>query len=134
VQKDKGFEKVFAAIKEYKTSEEARSRVSLKEETAESKAAAEAKAKEAEKDKKLAKADKDKKDDKKAKKADPEADEDGEKLPLNEDFMLQETLRVAADYVQLLNKKPLAKVSLPELEKVTVAEDKKKTDNVKAHP
>ena len=138
VQKDKGFEKVFAAIKEYKSSEEARSRVSLKEETPEAKAAAEAKnkdsAKGSSKDKKIADADKDKKGDKKAaKKPNPDEDEDAEKVPLVDDFMLQETLRVAADYVQLLNKKPLAKVSLPSLDKVNVAEDTKPAPS-KVHP
>lgn len=97
---DKGFEKVFAAIKEYKAGEEARSKVSLKEDKA-----VEEKNKTAEQ----------KKADEKKKKME-EADEDDEKLPITEDYQLQETLRITADYVQVLNKRPLAKVALPSLD------------------
>ncbi len=120
---DKGFEKIRVAIKEYKDGEESRSKVSLKEETA------------AEKEKKdgiksaESKPGRDKgKKDKDKKKAEDEDDE--EKLPLTEDFHLQETLRISADYVQLLNKRALpSKIVLPDLEKAqaaaAVAEQKK---------
>ena len=124
VAKDKGFEKIFTAIKEYKSNEEQRSKVSLKEEAPDAKADAKKEA-----DKKLAKHDKhdkhDKKDskDKKAdgkdkKKGADDDEEDGDKAPLSEDFQLQEVLRIAADYSQVLSKKPLPKtVSIPELDK-----------------
>ena len=45
-------------------------------------------------------------------------EEDGDKAPLAEDFQLQEVLRIAADYSQILSKKPLPRtVSIPELDK-----------------
>jgi carboxyl-terminal processing protease len=106
VKADKGFIKVFEAIAEYKKSEAERSRVSLKEDSA----------------KKDEKAEKDKDKDKKV--VDPE-DEDGEKLPLTEDFHLQETLRVAGDYLQLLNKRDLGPIALPDLDKAIAAQDAK---------
>lgn len=125
VAADKNFEKVFTAIKEYKDGEESRSKVSLKEETVDPKKAG--------KDAKATAA----KDGKDAKKKSEVADEeDEEKLPLAEDVHLQETLRIAADYVQLLNKRPLAKVAIPDLDKVSVAEQGSATkkEEVKSHP
>ncbi|TWW10497.1 C-terminal processing peptidase [Planctomyces bekefii] len=137
VAKDPNFVKVADAIKEYKAGEESRSKVSLKEEAAD--------AKKAGKDDKLAdskkggkggKNGKDGKDGKKKSKAGEEEEEDGEKLSLVEDYQLQEALRVTADYVQILGKRPLAKVGIPEVEKMAVAEhaaDGKKTET-KGHP
>jgi len=105
VDADAGFAKIFAAIKEYKDGAEGRTKVSLKEE---------APKKDDPKDKTTAA----KKDDKKK----PEVDEEeGEKLPITEDFQLQETLKITADYVQVLNKRPLGKISLPDLEKAALA-------------
>ncbi len=131
VQSDKGFEKILAAIKEYKSSEESRSRVSLKEDSVAEK---EKKDKEA----KLAASKPGKKGDKKDKKdkkAAPGDEDEDEKVPLSEDYQLQETIRIASDYVQVLAKRPLAKVTLPDMDKVSVADqqsdDKKKA--VKAH-
>jgi carboxyl-terminal processing protease len=122
VSVDKSFEKVFAAIKEYKQSEESRSRVSLKEEPAGKDAKKDAKVAEKESSSIKGKGSKGSKD-KKKKDQDSEADEEGEKLALADDFQLQETLRVAADYIQLLSKKPLAKVNLPTVDTVAVAKE-----------
>ena len=125
VVKDKGFEKIFSLIKEYKANEEARSRVSLKEDSPDLKAQ---EALKKERDRKVAR--EGRRGGKDAKEADgkkaatpkaPSEEDDEVKLPLVEDFQLQETLRIAADYVQLLNKRPLAKVTLPEVEQVNVA-------------
>jgi carboxyl-terminal processing protease len=129
VEKDPGFAKVFEAIKEYKSSEKERSQVSLKEGKDEELAAEKA-AKEGKKD---GKKDVAKKDDKK-KKAE-EDDEEIDHLPIQEDYQLQETLRIAGDYMQLLNKKPLAKVSLPSLDVAVVAQGAaKKADDTKSRP
>jgi len=145
VSSDKGFEKVFAAIKEYKAGEDSRSKVSLKEDAPENNPKdLKADAKSA-KDKKVAlkdikdKADKKGKDKKKAAAVDD--DDDEEKAPLAEDFQLQETLKIAADYIQVMAKRPLAKVTLPDLDKISVAEDaakkspekKQMKDLLKAH-
>lgn len=125
VSTDKGFEKVFAAIKEYKQSEESRSRVSLKEDSAGKDAKKDAKGSEtaAVKNGKGDGKKNGKGKDKDKKERDPEAEEEGEKLPLADDVQLQETLKIAADYIQLLGKKPLVKVSLPTVEGVAVAKD-----------
>lgn len=140
VATDKGFEKILAAIKEYKASDDQRSKVSLKEESADAKDKKTGDAKDG-KDKAVAlkdakdKKDSAKKDEKKKKKdAAPGEDEDEEKLPLAEDFQMQETLRIAGDYVQALNKRPLGKVVLPDLEKISVAEGAGKKASVKNHP
>lgn len=114
IKDDKGFAKVKTAIEEYRKSADERSKVSLKEDNK--------------------KDDKDKKDkkDKDAKKAVEPDDEEGEKLPLIEDFQLQETLRVAGDYLQMLNKRDLGKIKLPDLDKALAAEEaqsKKSADN-----
>jgi carboxyl-terminal processing protease len=108
---DKGFEKVRAAIKEYRDGEEGRSKVSLKEDAPENK-------KEAKDVVTSGKATKGHEKDKKKTLDDAEGDE---KLPLTEDFQLQETLRIAADYIEVLNKRPLGKISLPDLDKMNVA-------------
>jgi carboxyl-terminal processing protease len=126
VAADKNFEKLAAAVKEFKDGEDSRSKVSLKEETADAKKV---------KDQKTAKDDKAAKEDKKKKDLEEE-DDDGEKLPLAEDFHLQETLKITADYVQLLNKKALVKVAIPDVDKVSVAEQANpaKKDELKSHP
>lgn len=105
VKTDQGFAKIFADIKEFRDGEASRMRVSLKQESKEAKLAAEKK--------------KDKKKD-----ADDEGEE-GSRLSLEEDYHLQETLRVAGDYLQLLNKRPMGQVSLPSLKTVNVVADKK---------
>lgn len=103
IKTDPGFVKVNDAIAEYRKSEAERSRVSLKEE-------------------KITKDDKKSKEKEKAIEPD---EEDAEKLPLSEDFHLQETLRVAGDYLQILNKRELGSVNLPELEKEIAAQNAK---------
>lgn len=103
VKADKGFVKIAEAIAEFKKNETERSRVSLKEDNT-------------------------KKDDKKDQEKDkkPETDEEEpEKLPLTEDHHLQETLRVAGDYLQLLNKRDLGPISLPDLDKAIAAQEAK---------
>lgn len=129
VTTDKGFAKVLTAIKEYKANEDSRSKVSLKEETAAEKA-------KKEKEQKLAdeKAGKKGKDGKKKKAEDVDDDEDGEKLPLADDFQLQESLRIAGDYIQVLGKKPLGKITIPDMDKPAVAEQADKKKDVKNHP
>ena len=127
IASDKGFEKIRSAIKDYRDGEDARSKVSLKEDLAANKKAEELKASE---NRPQSAKNKDKKKDKKkdAKAVDPD-EEDDEKLPITEDFHLQETLRITGDYVQLLNKRPLGKLSLPEVEKLaalTAQKDAKK--------
>ena len=59
---------------------------------------------------------------------------EGEGIPFEEDYHLQETLRIAADYVQLLNKKSLGKISIPELKKASVAAASKAPDKAKVSP
>lgn len=105
IKTDPGFVKVSEAIAEYRKSEAERSRVSLKEE-------------------KPNKDDKKTKDKEKEKLAEAD-DEDAEKLPLSEDFQLQETLRVAGDYLQILQKRELGPISLPELDKEIAAQNAK---------
>lgn len=125
IKTDKGFEKIMAAIKEYKSGEDSRAKVSLKEDADADKKKDELKTAESRPSKDKNK--KDKKDGKKDKKAADPDDEDEEKLPLTEDFHLQETLRITADYVQLLNKRPLAaKIGLPDLDRMQAVADQKK--------
>jgi len=123
VAKDKGYEKIFAAIKEYKSSEEQRSKVSLKEEVGDGKADPKKDAKDknlVKNDKKGGKAKKSDAKDKDKKKSPDDEDEDGDKAPLAEDFQLQEALRIAADYSQILSKKPLPKnIAIPQLDKLS---------------
>jgi carboxyl-terminal processing protease len=137
VSTDKGFEKIFDAIKEYKQSEESRSRVSLKEDTGGKDAKKDGKGAETAAATKNGKGS-GKKDgkDKDKKERDPDAEEEGEKLPLTDDVHLQETLKIAADYIQLLGKKPLVKVSLPTVEAIAVAKDpgSKGTQTIKKTP
>lgn len=129
VEKDAGFKVVFDAIKEYKTGMESRSKVSLKEDLEDPKAKKEAEIA----DKK--KADKAKKDGKKDKKApvDEEEDED-QQLSITEDFQMQEALRISADYVQLLAKRPTGSLTLPDLVNVNVANQVKPDGAVKSSP
>lgn len=119
VAKDEGFKTVFEAINEYKSGAESRSKVSLKEEKAEDS-----------KSKKTA--DKDK--DSKAKKNDLELEGEDEKLALNEDYQLQESLRIAADYIQTLAKRPLGLVTIPDLVNANVANQGKPDAKVKSLP
>lgn len=95
VAKDKKFDDVRKAISEYKENEEERSRVKISE----------------------SKDDKDKN----------ETDEDEEVAEtdghdLSKDIYLQEALRVTADYVQSLNKKPFGDLVLPELKQVSIVD------------
>ena len=112
VKMDKGFIKVAEAITEFKKNETERSRVSLKED--------------------LAKKD-EKKEKEKDKKVDPD-EEEAERLPLTEDYHLQETLRVAGDYLQLLNKRELGPISLPDLDKAIAAQEAKGKPTPKTTP
>ncbi len=130
IKTDKGFEKILAAIKDYKSGEDSRSKVSLKEDANADKKKDELKSAEsrpgAKKKDKAGKKDAKSKSGSKEKVVDPD-DEDEEKLPLTEDFHLQETLRITADYVQLLNKRPIpAKVALPDLDRMQAVADLKK--------
>jgi len=94
VKEDADFKKVFEAIKEYKAKEKEHNLISLK------------------------------KDDNK-KTPEKEVDEEEEdnpdfqqgKLPkLTDDLLLQETLRIAGDYIRLMKKEPLLSFNLPALE------------------
>jgi carboxyl-terminal processing protease len=124
VAKDQGYAKIFDLIKEYKQSEESRSRVSLKEggsgqdaDADKTKATAHKRGKGA-KSEEVAKG-----SDKSQRKKEPseEGEEEGDKLPISEDFHLQEAVRIAADYSQILSKKPLAKISLPTVDSISLA-------------
>jgi carboxyl-terminal processing protease len=127
VEKDDGFKTVFEAIKEYKSGTDSRSKVSLKEETAD-----DAKGKKtAGKDAKDTKNSKDKKDKKKTAEEDMEEEE---KLNIAEDYQLQEALRISGDYVQLMANRPMGIVNLPDLAKVSVANQGKVDTKVKSAP
>ncbi len=94
---DEGFKEIHEEIKKYRGSVEARSKVSLKEEVADAK-------------------------DKNAKKKNNEDNMAGdEELKLEDDVHLQEALRIAGDYTQLLQKRPLGVVTLPEVKKKSTA-------------
>lgn len=56
-----------------------------------------------------------------------ELDEDDDKINLKDDLNLQETLRIAVDYVHLLRKEKLKTLEIPGLAKVQVAENNKPT-------
>ncbi len=109
---DPGFKLVAEDIKTYKDAELERSRISLKEKTAKEKAA--------EKEKQEKRSANKKKD-----KSEPSDDE--LELPLIDDYMLQETLKVTADYVMMRAGKPLAKVAIPEV----LTAEKQRTSNAK---
>lgn len=124
VEKDEGFKTVFDAIKEYKTNAESRSKVSLKEEPAEDPKA-----------KKTAGKDKANDKDKKDKKKDGEEDlDEEEKLTIADDYQLQEALRISGDYVQLLANRPMGSITLPDLAKMSVANQGKPDPKVKNAP
>lgn len=113
VATDEGFKLVAEDIKTYKDGELERSRISLKEKSAKEKAAEKAKLEKRGGGKKKGKSD--------------NGDDDTE-IPLIDDFMLQEALRVTADYSMLRSGKSLAKVSIPEVvkaQKQRQAQDKK---------
>lgn len=98
VASDPQFQEVFDSIEEYKKNKTERSRVSLKEKTAKEKA------------EEL----KEKEEDEKRKDS---IDKDKDTFHLKDDAYLQEAARIAVDYARLLQKKSLAKISIPELEK-----------------
>jgi len=102
METDSGFQKINEEIKKYRESSEARSKVSLKEK------------KDDDKDKIAEDKKNEKKKDKKAKIIGD--DEDGE-VALEDDTYLQEGLRIAADYSQLMGKKSIGLVTIPQLEK-----------------
>jgi carboxyl-terminal processing protease len=115
VATDAGFKLIAEDIKTYRAGELERSRISLKEKTAKEKAA--------EKEKQ------EKRGGRKKSKDGGEVDNDAE-LSITEDYHLQETLRVASDYVNLRAGKPLGKLSIPELARADKSKDpgaKKKT-------
>ncbi len=112
VKTDPAFAKIFESIEEYRKSEESRSKVSLKEDVAANKVEDKLKPGDKKKgsDKTAAKAGSDKKT------TPPETqDEDSDRAPLKDDPQLQETLRVAGDYLQILNKRPLGPTVIPGL-------------------
>jgi hypothetical protein len=112
---DAGFKLIAEDIKTYKDGELERSRISLKEKSAKEKAAEKEKL--------------EKRSGRKKSKDGAEADNDAE-LSIAEDYHLQETLRVAADYVNLRLGRTLAKLTIPEVaraEKAKGLDSKKKT-------
>ncbi len=102
VAADEGFKLVAEDIKTYKDGEIERSRISLREKSAKEKAAEKAKLEKRSGGKKKGKS---------------EAGDDETEIPLIDDYMLQETLRVTADYAALRSGKNLSKVSIPEVVK-----------------
>jgi carboxyl-terminal processing protease len=101
---DEGFKKLAKDIEEYRKNAEERSRVSLKEK-------AEDKAKPGETAKPA---------------AEEEEQDDGSGEPdLVKDYHLQESLRIAGDYLQLLNKRALGAIELVDLKKANVADKSK---------
>ena len=121
VGKDPGFKKVIEDIKTYKDGESDRNRVSLKEKSVEDKKTADKDDKKksavagkgGKADKLASKDTKEKKGEKDKKNLDPE-DPDAE-MKIEEDFTLQESVRITADYVQLLSNRNLAEVKLPDV-------------------
>ena len=115
VATDAGFKLIAEDIKTYKDGELERSRISLKEKSAKEKAAEKEKL--------------EKRVGRKKSKDGSDGANDAE-LSITEDYHLQETLRVAADYVNLRAGRALAKLTIPEVaraEKSKGAEAKKKT-------
>jgi carboxyl-terminal processing protease len=102
VAADEGFKLVAEDIKTYKDGEIERSRISLREKSAKEKAAEKAKLEKRSGGKKKGKS---------------EASDDETEIPLIDDYMLQESLRVTADYAALRSGKNLSKVSIPEVVK-----------------
>ncbi len=127
IAKDAGFKKILADVKEYRDGESSRNRVSLKE-----KEAGDAKngnklasaggghgAGKGQKSNKDRNKDKGKGSDKAASKAGPDGDSEnepgemsGEETDIADDFVLQESIRIAANYTQLIGKKPLTEARL----------------------
>ncbi|MEY4632403.1 MAG: Tail-specific protease precursor [Pseudomonadota bacterium] len=129
VAKDPGFKKILSDIKEFRDGEPNRNRVSLKEKVADAKGPGAEKASGSKARKRGAKA-----SGKGGSNQPVDSDdinEPGEnqnaELDVRDDFVLQESIRVAADYVQLLQKMQLAEVRLPEVgpSKLLAAEEKK---------
>ena len=117
VLKDPGFQKILTAIKEYKAAEAERNRVSLQEKSARKDAASEVAAKDGAKtaSKPGEHSGAKKEDDKKAAKKDPEPEDPDTDLPIEDDFHLQESARIAADLVQASAGRNLAEVRLPDV-------------------
>jgi carboxyl-terminal processing protease len=107
VAKDAGFKEIAEDIKTYKDGELDRSRISLKEKSAKEKAAEKQKA--------------EKRNGRKKSKDSEEPLDDDVTLDLVDDYHLQEALKVTADYIHLRVGQPLAKLSLPEVEKASKA-------------
>ncbi len=117
VASDSGFKEVFEDIKEYKDNEIERTRISLKEKSAKEKAEEKAKL-----EKRTV--------GKKKKKDGTAAESEDEELQLVDDYMMQEALKVTADYTNLMRGIPVVKLSLPDVVKAQgarLAEEKKKT-------
>jgi carboxyl-terminal processing protease len=108
---DAGFKQIADDIKTYKNGELERSRISLKEKSGKEKAA------EKEKQEKRA--------GHKKGKSGADSDEDGE-LALAEDFMLQESIRIAADFHNIRAGRPLAKLTIPDIAQAEKAKKKSK--------
>ncbi len=111
---DQQYKKVLDEIKKYKDNAKERYHVSLKEKKEEEQA--------------------EKNGDKSKKSEENLGDRTSEKPPLKDDPFLQESLRIAADYVSLLNKKPLGTLTIPTLEKelANVADGKKENAKSKS--
>ncbi len=116
IDKDPGFKKILADVKEFREGETNRNRVSLKEKSADTKTADG-------KSKSAGKTGKGKKNGSRQGSGvspdDEDINEPGEsqdaEIDIREDFVLQESIKVAADYVQLGEKLLLAEVRLPEV-------------------
>ncbi len=99
IKEDKEFAKVFEAMKEYKEKEKEHYKISLKLDGKQ----------------------------KPAKDVDEEAElerENGSIPKLSEDLHMQETLKIAVDYVRLLNKQQLVSLNIPTLEKEKLEKEK----------
>lgn len=101
------FKQIFEEIEKYRKNVEERSRVSLKDK---------------EKDKKDAKNDKNKRDMDTA--DNDQIPENDGTVNLKDDFYLQETVKIAADYAQLIKNRKLGDVSIPAVDEA-IAKDKK---------
>jgi carboxyl-terminal processing protease len=105
--KDAGFQKILADVKEYRNGEPNRNRVSLKEKEPKDEKAGNG-------NKSAANGNNGKNGGKSAAKSGSEGESDnepgemaGEETDIADDFVLQESIRIAANYTQLLDKKPL---------------------------
>ncbi len=111
IKSDAKYKELYADIEKYRKNENERSRVSLKEETK--------------------KDDKDKKKDKDKKANEEEGELLSDEIPLDKDLHLQEAIRIAGDYFQLLNKKSLGKITILDLGSPELA---KESNSAKKEP